>query len=40
VSKEGKLMVVHEVCPRLAVSGALNGMIRGSFNFSMMMIED
>jgi len=40
VSKEGKLMVVYEVCPRLAVSGAVNGTMRSSFDFSVTTIED
>jgi len=40
VSKEGKLMVVYEVCLRLAVSGALNGTMRRSFDFLVTTIED
>jgi len=33
-------MVVYEVCPRLAVSGALNGTMRSSFDFSVTTIEN
>ena len=40
MSKEGKLIVVYEVCPRLAVSSALNGTMRSSFDFSVTTIED